>query len=106
MQYARITADGSHDEASGNSAPNARFALRQSAADPWVPLDSLGLSPADTGELIDMADLASAFLDGGRGEPAGGGVTLCCPIVRPSKVIAIGLNYLDHIRETQATAPA
>ena len=27
------------------------------------------------------------------------------PIVRPGKIIAIGLNYMDHIRETGATAP-
>lgn len=30
---------------------------------------------------------------------------LLCPVVRPAKVIAIGLNYLDHIRETGATSP-
>jgi 2-keto-4-pentenoate hydratase/2-oxohepta-3-ene-1,7-dioic acid hydratase in catechol pathway len=31
--------------------------------------------------------------------------TLLHPIVRPSKVLAIGLNYRDHIRETQSTVP-
>jgi len=105
MQYARITANGSHDHASGDSARHAQFALRQSAGHPWVPLDSLGLAPADTAELIEIADVASALMGAGRGKPAEGDVMLCCPIVRPSKVIAIGLNYLDHIRETHATAP-
>ena len=32
-------------------------------------------------------------------------ITACLRTSRPSKVIAIGLNYLDHIRETHATAP-
>lgn len=27
------------------------------------------------------------------------------PVMRPGKIIAIGLNYADHIRETGATAP-
>jgi 2-keto-4-pentenoate hydratase/2-oxohepta-3-ene-1,7-dioic acid hydratase in catechol pathway len=30
---------------------------------------------------------------------------LLCPVVAPTKVIAIGLNYLDHIRETAASRP-
>jgi 5-carboxymethyl-2-hydroxymuconate isomerase len=30
---------------------------------------------------------------------------LLCPIVAPTKVMAIGLNYMDHIRETDATPP-
>src|SRR5690349_1031337 len=106
MQYARITASGSHHDASGNPARQAQFALRKSEDRPWVPLDSFGLAPADTAELIGMADEASALLGAGCGKPAEGEVTLCCPIVRPGKVIAIGLNYLDHIRETHATAPA
>ena len=29
-----------------------------------------------------------------------------CPIVSPTKVIAIGLNYLDHIRETGVARPS
>ena len=33
------------------------------------------------------------------------GAELLCPIVAPTKVIAIGLNYLDHIRETNAVRP-
>ena len=33
-------------------------------------------------------------------------VQLCCPIVRPSKIVCIGLNYIDHARETNATPPS
>lgn len=106
MQYARITATGSQNGASGQPPRHARFALRRSADEPWVPLDSLGLAPADTAELIEAARQASTLLDAGHGTPADGEVALGCPIVRPGKVIAVGLNYLDHIRETGATAPA
>ena len=33
------------------------------------------------------------------------GIRLGSPIARPSKIVCIGLNYLDHARETGATPP-
>jgi len=33
-------------------------------------------------------------------------VRLGCPLGRPSKIVCIGLNYIDHARETNATPPA
>jgi 2,4-diketo-3-deoxy-L-fuconate hydrolase len=33
------------------------------------------------------------------------GVRLGSPIARPSKIVCIGLNYIDHARETGATPP-
>lgn len=30
---------------------------------------------------------------------------LGCPFARPSKIVCIGLNYIDHARETNATPP-
>ena len=33
-------------------------------------------------------------------------VSICAPILRPGKILAIGLNYLDHIEETGAQRPA
>ena len=32
-------------------------------------------------------------------------VRLGCPLARPSKIICIGLNYVDHAKETNATPP-
>lgn len=32
-------------------------------------------------------------------------VRLGCPIGRPSKIVCIGLNYIDHAKETNATPP-
>jgi len=34
------------------------------------------------------------------------GVKLLAPITNPSKVLAIGLNYIDHIRETNSKQPS
>ena len=34
------------------------------------------------------------------------GVRLGCPLARPSKIVCIGLNYIDHAKETNATPPA
>ena len=32
-------------------------------------------------------------------------VRLGCPVIRPSKIICVGLNYADHARETKANIP-
>ncbi len=34
------------------------------------------------------------------------GTRLGSPLARPSKIVCIGLNYIDHARETNATPPA
>lgn len=47
-----------------------------------------------------LADLASH----GGGVPLAG-VTLCAPILRPGKIWAIGLNYADHIAESNMATP-
>jgi len=33
-------------------------------------------------------------------------VTLCAPVLRPPKILAIGLNYRDHIEETKLETPS
>ncbi len=33
------------------------------------------------------------------------GTRLGCPVVRPSKIVCVGLNYADHARETNAPIP-
>lgn len=38
-------------------------------------------------------------------KPLPDGTRLGSPIARPSKIVCIGLNYLDHARETGATPP-
>ncbi len=69
----------------------------------WVPIGSLGIEARSTAEVIARhAEIPTV-------EELGGGMTdlrLLAPVVAPAKIIAIGLNYLDHIRETGSTAPA
>lgn len=38
--------------------------------------------------------------------PINENVRLGCPVARPSKLVCIGLNYVDHARETGAAIPA
>lgn len=69
----------------------------------WVSLRELGVNAEDTGEVIAQIDaVRSALVDAPTGRQD---VTLRCPIVRPGKVLAIGLNYMDHIRETNSPIP-
>lgn len=48
---------------------------------------------------------AQAAVDGGHGRIAVQDVTLRAPIERPGKVLAVGLNYADHIAETGREKP-
>src|SRR6185295_7833140 len=41
----------------------------------------------------------------GRGRLPLSGVRLEAPVPRPGKVLAIGMNYSDHVRETGRAAP-
>ena len=71
----------------------------------WIPLDRLGLTAADTAAVIaQRGALATALDRGGPGDDIDVR-TLRRPIVRPGKVLAIGMNYMDHIRETGAKVP-
>jgi len=69
----------------------------------WVPLADLGIDARESADVIAARDRIAAALStaaAGRDD-----LELRCPIVRPTKVLAIGLNYLDHIRETGAKRP-
>src|SRR5215472_4991594 len=46
-----------------------------------------------------------AFVEKGALKPLAEGVRLGPPIARPSKIVCIGLNYIDHAKETNATPP-
>lgn len=57
----------------------------------------------ETGGLERLA----AFVGANRSalKPLPEGVRLGSPVARPSKIVCIGLNYVDHARETGATPP-
>ncbi len=92
MKIARIrTPDGS------DFAVQARDAT-------WVAFSSLGISAFSTADVVGQAGALASVVDGLSGGSAD--PDFLAPIVRPSKILAIGLNYRDHIRETNQTEPA
>ena len=94
MRIGRIT---------GNAAPE--FAVSGSDGT-WVRLAQLGLDYPDTESLIaDAANIRERL----AARPVGGidvpEDAFECPVVRPSKMLAVGLNYASHAKETGATVP-
>ena len=76
----------------------------QAGDESWVGLESFGIHVTTTPELANAAEA----LGGIDVASVGGGVVdpdFLGPIVAPGKLMAIGLNYSDHIRETGSTAP-
>jgi 2-keto-4-pentenoate hydratase/2-oxohepta-3-ene-1,7-dioic acid hydratase in catechol pathway len=97
MQLARAIVEGTEE-----------FAVRDiSVSKYWTPLSVLGQTAADTEQAISlMAEL------GGRPADVRGtaGIEIADadlrnPVIRPGKILAIGLNYTDHIKETGAERP-
>ncbi len=76
----------------------------QGGDESWVEIGSLGIEAATTPELVAAADALAAVdaagLAGGVADPQ-----FLAPIAGAGKVMAIGLNYADHIRETGSTPP-
>jgi 2-keto-4-pentenoate hydratase/2-oxohepta-3-ene-1,7-dioic acid hydratase in catechol pathway len=92
MKIARIRTPGGSD-----------FAVKAQDVT-WVTLGGIGIEAATTADVIAqagrLADVVGG-LSGGIAEPE-----FLAPVVRPSKILAIGLNYRDHIRETNQVEPA
>src|ERR1700733_11844407 len=63
----------------------------------------------DYGETFfetDGVNRLSVFLADNIVPEADSSIRLGCPMARPSKIVCIGLNYIDHAKETNATPPA
>lgn len=94
MRIARLrTADGPQYAFS----PNGRIG--------WVTARALGLDLPDISSVVDaqrQISAAAAVHEPDVDEQSG---DLACPLVRPGKVMAIGLNYLAHIAEVGKPAP-
>ena len=73
--------------------------------DEIVDLGDAGL-PREMAELLAAGDDALASAAKATGKTfALSAVTLCAPVLRPPKILAIGLNYQDHIEETGLDTP-
>ena len=70
---------------------------------------SSGKLPADMRSFLQMGDPGMSLARDVIANAAGGveldSVKLMSPITDPSKVIAIGLNYMDHVRESGIEMP-
>ncbi len=93
--------------------PDGPFAVVE-ADKHWVRLDALGL-PADDlpallaepGAVGEAAAGADVEQSSAAGQAIGlGDASLLAPLVRPGKLLAIGLNYRDHAQEVGAALPA
>jgi len=71
--------------------------------------NSGGKIPNDMRTFLAMGDagmaLARSTVDDAMGSVALDQVKLLAPITNPTKVLAIGLNYMDHVRETGIDVP-
>jgi ureidoglycolate lyase len=89
-----------------------RFSTDNASATPGVLVNGrvvalsnlISHAPLDMIDVIEqwdhIKDTVAAHANGGVGEPLDR-VTLLAPIERPRKILAIGLNYADHIEESR-----
>jgi len=75
-----------------------------SRAAPDLPRDMVAFLAAGK-EAMETAREASEAAGAGQASLALDAVTLEAPVPKPGKVLAIGLNYADHISETGRAAP-
>ena len=67
------------------------------AVDPSVPADLGEWLRAHNGDLKPLAELASRAPASARRPLAG--IKYALPVAHPGKIICLGLNYLDHVKE-------
>lgn len=94
MRIARIERNG--------SAPG--FAAQLDTGG-WVQLNELGIEAHSTADVIAAGSEIESRLSGASDADQVQDPAFLRPVVAPTKVLAIGLNYRDHIRETQAKQP-
>src|SRR5438270_10148942 len=67
------------------------------AADPKVPTDLGTALAANDGDLKPLGDIAKRAPASAR-RPLKG-LTFALPVARPGKILCLGLNYLEHVKE-------
>ena len=82
--------------------------------DKVVDLSAAGLPVDATGDLMGivrggdaaLAQVRAALGSAKRREYALNAVKLCAPLLQPSKIVAVGLNYIDHCKEANLPVPS
>ena len=74
-------------------------------ADSWIALERLGITAVDTRAVIEAWNQVTEAVRDATDDDTVEEPLFTSPVVRPGKIIAIGLNYLDHIRETGGSVP-
>src|SRR5581483_887197 len=67
------------------------------AVDPKVPSNLADVLRANNGDLSPLADLAKKAPASARRPYKG--IKHALPVARPGKIICLGLNYLEHVKE-------
>lgn len=81
-----------------------RFAFSAGEGSGWVSAGSLGLDLPDVRSVIAAQREIAAAMRAAEPDVAAD-AEFACPVVRPGKVMGIGLNYLAHIAEVGKPAP-
>jgi acylpyruvate hydrolase len=67
------------------------------AVDPSIPNDVATVLKQHNGDLKPLADIAARAPASARRPLAG--LAFALPVARPGKIVCLGLNYLDHVKE-------
>lgn len=87
-------------------AGSGEFVARMRDDEPWSRVSALGVDAPTTAAVIErLPEIGAALRRGTAVGDVEADAELRCPVVEPSKILAIGLNYIDHVRETGATPP-
>ncbi len=72
----------------------------------WTPLSDLDIQATTTDEIIAQAESIRAAASSRVSSVTVDESNLLSPVVRPGKILAVGLNYVDHAKETGAKTPS
>lgn len=87
------------------SPDGPQFAFGLAGRPGWVTAGALGIDLPDIGAVVDAQRQIGAAMAGREPDVDEQAGNFACPLVRPGKVMAIGLNYLAHIAEVGKPAP-
>ena len=87
----------------GNRGSTPGFAAEHDGG--WVPLNTLGIEAYSTADVIGVHAEIEAGVAGAPEAAVVQDPDFLSPIVAPTKILAIGFNFLDHIRESKMKEP-